>query len=395
MTLDPSMPLSVHIAEALSQALTNDQADQHCRAIAEAHFAGHYDERETREAILVIVWAQNVHERSVDQYGVPANERDEIVAKVSTDLVQIMLDPKGYDLTRALEKSVCAFVRVRARNTAMSKTRDYRRMVAREGSPSDPTALSFTAAATYEQEPFVSTAEIDKHYQAVEDFSTVAQNVRGLSRIRVGATHAYGFYGVALAVRPKDIVEREAAWALIRDDASLAYRSLRAFYADVYEGDPRAVATIPDEISSLWLDMSREDLESLLDTHPAYTHAIAVDAVGPWARPAQRDIQRYRTRLADLRKGDLKWRALTQGLAAAFVDHEFQAVSAFDTGAACGAADSKAPRLSALVTRAVDFEGQPTGLDPAAVRATLFRMAAEHLGSPDLARFADQSAAAA
>ncbi|KQP63006.1 hypothetical protein [Nocardioides sp. Leaf285] len=400
ISVNTSLPIDAVIVEMTSQTLTNDTLDIVVRDLITAHHEGLYTETEVRNAVLALMWKQDIHVQAVNQYGVPASEREEIIGQVTFDMARLFKaeDGSGFDLSRALDHSTCAFVRARARNTAMSKMRDARRAEARDGTPTDTTSIAFSAAAAYEVDMFASTVEIDRQYQAVEDFSTIAQNVRGLSRVRVGAQHAYDMYGVALAVRPFATTERDAVYALISADTGLAYRSLRAFYTIVVDSESPSGPAIPDSVLRLWDDMDVQMLETLLDVNPAFAHAIAVDAVGPWARPSQRNIQRFRAHLASLRKGDLEWRSLTAALTAAFIDHEFQAVSDFVTvteekreALRKGHTISRS-RFENLLGRVAAYRDHPLGTTSIEVHRALLAHAAENLGSVELTRFAGQCA---
>lgn len=392
-TIDPTRPAEAEAAELCSFRLSDAEADRYARDIVNAHLGGSWEETEVRKALLALVFNQGIVTSAVDAYGVPASMRSEIIAEVDMDIVEVVLGDT-FDLSVAATHSICGFVRKRAHFTAMSKTRDARRAQTRNGAPSDPTTMAatvgMTGAMTIDDLLNMTTEVIDEAHQALESWNEEAQNLRGTARVRFCAQRAYTNFGVPRAVRPALAADREALHRALSADRSLAHRSLVAFARAVHGGDTRAAATYDATLLGLWDNYRPEHIEALFEENHAYAHAVAIDAVAPWARPAQKDIQRYRAQVAALRPGDLQWRSLANALVAAFIDHEFQAISDF-----VAVEESKAEamrqgqvirrsQLADLVGRASRYDGYPLGASPAQVKASLVKLAVAHLKSKDL-----------
>lgn len=303
--------------------------------------------------------------------------------------------PRYYDLTRAHDSSLIAWIRAQLFagepfSRFYTACRSLERELRDTGTTNSFDELSLSAlnsrfgldegADPVTSEVFGVDAETAS--AAVERMSRESPRDRSRVRLNILLEHA----DVLPAVRPLRKSDRDAIQAALRADPKLAYLSVHVWYQRVHE--QRTDLPLPQGVAeamvSLWDDQTRGSAEILLDNSALWSEELALSATAPLRRPAKVIIDRFHTRVRNAAP-DEAWKMLSYPLASAYIASEFSATSVYaamddaERAAAEHLAAETAATLDDFLALACERPNTPMGASPAQVLGHLRQIAEEAL----------------
>lgn len=374
---------------ALGTKPTTAEVDEIVHGLIDQHFAGEMSEEQTRREISGALYASGIHEevaRGVS--GLSQQVRSDLADKLLILITDKMVNGGNfYNLTAGRKGSACGWARQFAKSAIISELRNAGRAVNRHGTPLDPTGHEFSVIGQTASSLIVwddeNIAHVDGHVgKVVEEYTEMTKGMRDTDRMKVNADALVLGLGVAPAVRPEVMADRDFILRSLKKNPDLAHRSLRE-WRDIVSGTAAPSGAVIDErITALWDDQDATTADVLLDSAEEVANALALAAVSPLPRPAKKALQRLKTVVA---VGDgtrnKQWRELASALVDSYVASEFEAVSQYATmstdarTAAITGHTIARGRLDALLDRAASFPTAPMGKTRRQVLSRIGQMA--------------------
>lgn len=363
-------PLSLH---ALGPTPTTDEVDAVVHALIDRHFSGQMTEEQTRRQISGALYRSRIHEevaRGVTELSPQA--RNDLADRLLTLITDKMIDGGDfYNLRTGRGVSACGWARQFAKSVIASELRNHRRAENRNGTPLDPGGYEFSVLGQTSPSLIVWGADgatiNDQVGDAVDAFTETTKGMRGSDRLRASGEALVAWLGVAPAVRPERMEDRDAALKQLLADDTLAHRSLREWRA-IVSGSEAPISAVDEHITALWDDQDESSAETILRLTEEVAHTLALVAVSPMPRPAKKSLQRIKSLVTAASEQDKKaWRELASALVESYIASEFEAVSRYATmsietrEAAITGHKIARGRLDALLDRAAAFPGAPLG----------------------------------
>lgn len=368
---------------------STDQIDEAIHGLIDLHFAGHLSEEAARREISGCLYASGIHEQvAARRTDLSPQGRSDLAEMLSTLLTEKMISGGNfYSFAIGRTQSACGWARQLAGSAMQSELRKVRRSDTRNGTPLDPHGHEFSVLAHYQTSLIVyddPSVRVDANLSdLVEDYTTKSKGMRDTDRVLASAETLCAGFGVAPAIRPEFMVDRDYALKALSADPSLAHRALRTWVSLVHGSDRDAIdASIDDRILSLWDEQTEDSAEQLLALSADVTHMLAVAAVSPLPRPPKKALQKLKT-MVMVGNGtrDKAWRDLTSVLVDSYVASEFEAVSQYATmsvdakqAAATGHTIARG-RFETLLDRAAMHPGAPLGRSHSQILARLAQLA--------------------